>query len=246
MESIKDGVKRWARWAWISVQIKWLVLRKLVSSTIITVGFLFVVYSALVNTVYPSGFGFVDDTNRPFWTLLGSVSALVLVLIKPLWDWLKGDGYLRHVPVSDPDKTDMKQMAKFMKKAEDVTIYSGDFSYIYDHEPLYKILLDLAMRDNLTFISYKSKELVTVRSENKRGDKDCIITALVAAKKIFFDLPGKAKFSLIEKRGEEILLYKHSENGVDHVTIFRAANGMSKQLVETIKTLVGVATKNSS
>ena len=171
---------------------------------------------------------------------MGAVSAFVLVLIKPLWEWVKGDGYLKHVVVSDLDKTDMKQMAKFMKKAEDVTIYSGDFSYIYDHMPLYKILIDLAKRGNLTFISYKNKETVTSGSETKRGTKDCIINELIKADKMFFDMPGKAKFTLINRGGEEVFLYKHTEKGDDYVTVFQAANGMSKQLVETIKTLVNV------
>ena len=231
---------------WINIKTQWQILRRAFNIIVVLLGSLLIIYAALFNTVVPSGFGLVDDTNRLIWTQLGSLSALILVFIKPLWQLWKGDGYLKHVIVSELDKTDMRQMAKFMKNAENVTIYSGDFSYIYDHDPLYEILLDLAMRDNLTFISYKNESLVTSRSESKRDNKVCIISALVEKNKIFFDLPGRAKFSLIYKRGEDVLLYKHHENGTDYVTIFRAANGMSKQLVETIKTLVDIAITSGS
>lgn len=245
MADIIDRTKGRINQGWIFIEAQWHVLWRALSIIVVWVGGLLIIYGALVNTVVPSGFGLVDDNSRPLWTQLGSVSALLLGFIRPLWLSWKGDGHLRHVIVSERDQTDMKQMAKFMKNAENVTIYSGDFSYIYDHDPLYQILLNLAKRDNLTFISYKSQQSVTTSSSSERGEKECIISTLIKANRIFFEMSGRAKFSLISKRGEEVLLYKHHENEADYVTIFRAANGMSKQLVETIKTLVDVATKNA-
>jgi hypothetical protein len=245
MNAISDVLRGGVSRGWMLLAAKSKHFQRWLSLTLVIVCISFIAYCAWVNTVDPSGFGLIDTENQPFWVKLGPVSALVLVLLKPLWDSLKKDGSLKHIPVSNLDKTDMKQMAKFMKNAGRVTIYSGDFSYIYDHEPLYDILIDLARRGNLTFISYKSEETVTSSSLAKRGSKDCIITALVGSNKIFFDLSGEAKFSLIYRGGEEILLYKHSEMGIDHITIFQATNGMSKQLVETIKILVDVAITKS-
>lgn len=208
------------------------------SVILITLWILLIAYSALVNTLDPSGLGLVDDSSLPFWRGVGPVSALILLLLKPLWQATRSDGNLRHITVSDSDKTDMKQMAKYMKRADNVIIYSGDFSYIYSHEPLYETLLDLAERENLRFMSYKSERTVLSRSEAHRGSRECIIAKLLFTKNILFDLPYPAKFSLIYRGGEEVLLYRHRDTGADYVTVFKAGSGMSKKLVETIKTLV--------
>jgi hypothetical protein len=225
--------------AWI--KSKWQHWKRAISKTIIIIWIGLIAYSAWVNTLDPSGLGLLDSSSREFWTRFGPISALILVLFKPLWQAMRSDGSLRHIIVSDADKTDLKQMAKAMRNADEVTIYSGDFSYVYDYPPLYSILVELSERENLTFVSYKSKATVLARSEARRDGKTCVIATLIATGKIFFDVPGKAKFSLVYRRGEEVLLYRHREDSTDYITVFKASNGMSKQLVETVKTLVSVA-----
>jgi hypothetical protein len=218
----------------------WGTVKPALSLLILIAGVALIFISAWISAVDRNAFGLIDDSNRTFWTQVGPICGVFIGFARPLWNQLKKDGHLQHVRVSDSAKTDMKQMAKFMKKADRVTIYSGDFSYIYDYYPLYQILIDLAKRGNLTFISYKNETIVKEASESKKGEKDCIVQSLINANNIFFDVPGNAKFSLVYRRGEEVLLYRHRDKGVDFVTIFQATNGTSKQLVETIKTLVDI------
>lgn len=217
------------------------VVRQAIAVLIVVVGVALVAYSAWVNTIDPSGFGLLTENSRPFWLQTGSVSALLLVLIKPIWDIARGDGHLIRKPVSEANKTDMKQMARFMRGADRVIIYSGDFSYIYDHKPLFETLMDLASRGNLTFISYKSQETVVGKSELNRGSNECLISVLIKMNKIFFDLSCEAKYSLVYRRGEEVLLYRYRDKETDYVSIFRATNGMTRQLVETINKLSQLA-----
>lgn len=197
-----------------------------------------IAYSAYVNTLDPTGFGLLDQDDRAFWTKFGPISALVLVLMKSLWTAVKSDGSLQHIVVSDYDKTDMKQMARYMASADAVFIYSGDFSYVYDYQPLYNALHDLAARGNLALISYKSETTVLTQSEARRGEHECIVQRLIDDSKVSFDVPGRTKFSLVYKRGEEVLLYRHREAETEYVTVFKANNAPTKQLVETVRTLL--------
>lgn len=224
---------------------KWPTFRRSASIFVIGCWILLIAFSALVNTIAPTGFGLVSASAKPFWGQFGPISALLLVLLKPLWQATKSDGSLNHIIVSEKDQTDLKQMARYMKRADQVTIYSGEFSYIYDYEPLYEALLDLSDREGLTLISYKSQATVLARSEAKRGTKKCIIRALCETRSIAFGASGQAKFSLVRRRGEEVLLYRHREAGVEYVTVFKATNGMSKQLVDILKTLADIAEKHA-
>lgn len=205
-----------------------------------------VAYSAYVSTVDGTGFGILSESASKLWVKIGPPLALLLVLFRPLWQAAQGDGHLRHHAVSESDRTDQKKMAHFMKRADEVTIYSGDFSYIYDLDDLYFALKDLAQRGNLTLISYKSESVVKASSDAARGGKDCLISILSKSGKIHFDVQGRAKFSVIYRGGEEVLLYRHRDGGADWITVLRANNGMSKQLVEMIKTLTNVAVTSSA
>lgn len=227
----------------IWVKSKWSIIKRALAIFIVATGISLVAFSAWVNTFDPTGFGLLSDDDRMFWAKFGPISALFIVLAKSLWESIKSDGSLQHIIVSDIDKTDMKQMAKYMKGADAVVIYSGDFSYIYDYDPLYVILDDLSERENLRLISYKSEETVLARSELRREDRDCLVRRLMDTNKISFDVPGRAKFSLVYRRGEEVLLYRHREEETDYVTVFKAKNAMTKQLVETIKGLVEIVVK---
>ena len=199
-----------------------------------------VVFSVLVNTFDPTGLGLVDEKDRAFWSKFGPISALLLITLRSLWAIAKSDGSLKHIVVSEYDQTDVKQMAKYMSDADSVIIYSGDFSYIYEYDPLYEALDNLSHRENLILISYKSEETVKTQSESSKGSKNCIIEKLISTNSVYFDVKGKAKFSLVFKKGEEVLLYRHREENTDYVTVFKANNVQTKKLVETVKTLVDV------
>lgn len=223
--------------------LNWATFPKNAARFAIALGIIIVVWSAYVSTLDPTGLGLLDNKWREFWIKIGSVSALILIVVTPLWNLASGDGHLKSKVISEKNKDDLKTMAEFMKDADDVLIYSGDFSYIYDHTPLYNTLLDLAERENLRFISYKSSATVTAMSQQKRGQRKCLITELINRNNVVFDVSGKAKFSLIKRRGEEVLLYRHREENVDYVTVFKATNGMAKQIVRNMEVLTNAVVK---
>lgn len=203
---------------------------------LILIGLSLFLFSSYLSIFDNTAGGILSDDLSRLMTSFGAIAGLILIVLRPIWLMVMDDGHLTNIVVTHGE--DMRQMAKYMKSADKVVIYSGDFSYIYDHEPLAIVMRDLAARDELYLLSYKAKDLVLASSNSKRGDRDCLITALIDKGKIWFELPGKPKFSLVYRRGEEVLLYRHRSEGTEFVTIFKATKEMPKELIRILNMLV--------
>ncbi|WP_146107730.1 hypothetical protein [Porphyrobacter sp. HT-58-2] len=205
------------------------------SLVVLVFGIILFLFSSYLTIFDPTAGGFFTSEWSKFMATLGTISGVLLIVVRPLWQMAADDGHLINVVVTMDQ--DMREMAKYMKSADKVVIYSGDFSYIYQHPPLTKVMFDLAQRDELTLLSYKSREAVLASSARTRGQNPCLISQLIDAKKMQFNLPGKPKFSLVYRRGEEVLLYRHRSDGIEYVTIFKANKEMAKELVRILNML---------
>lgn len=209
--------------------------RRGASIVVIVVAIILFIFSSYLTIFDPTAGGLFTPQWSKFMAAVGAVSGAFLIVVKPLWQMAADDGHLINVVVTLDQ--DMREMAKYMKSADKVVIYSGDFSYIYKHAPLTKVMFDLAERGELTLLSYKSSASVLASSARSRGDYPCLISQLIETKKMQFDLPGKPKFSLVYRRGEEVLLYRHRSDGIEYVTIFKANKEMARELVRILNML---------
>lgn len=158
-------------------------------------------------------------------------------LMRLLTSFVRDSSYrfMDAVVVPKGSKADIRLMEKYMKQAEYVTIYSGDFSFVGEEIPLLEILSSHANRGNLTLISYKSR-LEVLKSMNQFGTQ--LVGLLESSGRIFFSSPARAKYSLIKAMGSEVLLYRYQNDGDDpHIGIFKGSDARSRQLLDTIEVL---------
>lgn len=118
------------------------------------------------------GFDIDNLTNNKYVSILGMISSVVAVLVT-LWfsvittikyfrqkHELRKKSLIKKEYIHEDGKDDLEVMYNYYKKADEVIVFSGDFSWLDKHEKLKEIILLLVYERKITFVSYKSEEFV--------------------------------------------------------------------------------------
>lgn len=159
------------------------------------------------------------------------VSAFVL-FIKDHYRRSPNDILQRH-RIYAGEHTDLKIMRDELNNASDVTIYSGDFSFIATYPPLQDTLRQLADRGNLTLISYKPE--IAVRGAAATTAHIHILDELQKRGRLHFDSPDDAKYSVVTRPGTKSLLFRFEDgDGSSYVGVIAANSNVSRALLDTV------------
>jgi len=105
------------------------------------------------------------------------------------------------LPVHVDGVDDIAIMYKYFHFAEEVTVYSGDFSWIMESQEMQCLIVALAKRNKLRFISYKTEDEVK-RALNDASVFDSLRPSFV------FGSGKRIKCSIVSYTGEKVFLYK--------------------------------------
>lgn len=135
-------------------------------------------------------------------------------------------------PVYEDGVDDLKVMLKYYKVANEVTVYSGDFSWVTKDEKLKIEVVRLASEQKISMISYKDESNVKAALNDSilfESLKDCFI----------FNSSVNKKCSLVRINNKAVFLYKVNNKvigGKNNVCILYG-RGDGEYLVESISSL---------
>lgn len=171
--------------------------------------------SRTINQTLLELFG-IDHSNfgkQEYQQVLSTIMAAVTVLVT-LWfavvtfikhihnkSVLRREGYIETNPVYQTGKEDLACMLKYFRSASEVTVFSGDFSWIKDNVELRNQVIRLADEEKISFISSKSKSRVKSAISN-----DSVFDSL--AHLFHFNSGIEVKCSIVSNNSNSVLLYK--------------------------------------
>lgn len=131
---------------------------------------------------------------------------------------------------------ELEIMNKYYKNADRIVAFSGDFSFINEHDELKRSVLDLASSGRITLISYKSEGSVKLALE-----KDSEFYH-VLKNFINYNSNVKLKASLIKRSGNNVFLYSLEEIHPDNTSFIKkicilTSRGEAAHLIGCIESL---------
>lgn len=179
-----------------------------------------------------------------YLSLLSSATGSVAVLVTLWFSVVTTVKYYNHrleverrslvqmIPVYEDGKEDLDVMLKFYRKAEHVTVYSGDFSWISLNKDLKNEIIRLVSEKKISLVSYKSEAIVkqAIQDDNLYEKLRIMFS---------FDSHVDKKCSLVQSGSRKMFLYKvdrELEGGNKSVCIL-FGKGEGEYLVESISSL---------
>ena len=160
--------------------------------------------------------------------------ALLPVLVLAKWRMrARRREVVRAMPVRDGNGDDLEIMRRYYKGAEEIIVFSGDFSWITESDPLQAEIRRLAKSEKIKLISYKTAAQV----ESAMGNPP-LFGELKAC--FAFQSPARVKCSLVSYTGGRVFLYRLSQPGVEggepKVCVLREAEN-TRPLLEALRVL---------
>ena len=172
------------------------------------------IYKDISNwTLNTAGISVADLNNQQYRSLLVSFTGSIAVLVT-LWfsiittikyiynrSELKRHSLIKKERIYQDGTDDLNVMLRFYKKADKVTVFSGDFSWINANTKLKSVILRLASEKKISLVSYKSRDDV-IKAIN---DTEIFETL---EPRFIFDNEMKIKCSLVNTNQSSAFLYK--------------------------------------
>jgi hypothetical protein len=151
----------------------------------------------------------VDTAYR----VLGIVAAFLLITI-PFVSMYSARIRFGRVRTTELNRInhDLELMRERYKGAKGLTIFSGDFSFVRDHEEFFQIFKRLINRNALRIISDASKAHV-IAGFGGTPEAESLIEKLELENRILFESPTPIKCSIVRKWDGSEVLYRFDGNG---------------------------------
>ena len=150
--------------------------------------------------VYISSLSFILNSLFVIITLFFSIVPL-LSIYKYRHDINKKQNIRTHI-IHQVGVDDLNLLKKYYQGAEDVIVYSGDFSWLAADTMMINIIKRLASESKLHLVSYKEMDKVRKGVNNEE-----LFTTILNC--LTFDSKKKFKCSFIRRRGTSVFLYRY-------------------------------------
>lgn len=171
---------------------------------VMAVGVLLVLYAEILHGSlrWASEETFSDIKKyTPFWFALAYIVQQTIALVK--WKVLHDVHFL---PIEG--EGDLKIMQRFIDKANNVEIVSGDFSFLDTDSDLQNRLKELAFSKKLKLVSYKPEQKVKDELKVKSTGRE-ILAKLKEDNSIVYDFPVEAKVTIVTHGRNRRMLFRY-------------------------------------
>ena len=140
------------------ITLFWLLYEKYSQSSTLT--------TFLSNLIWDGTESSLSDISSDFIAFTsGSVSLILTVYAfcqyRKAQDNIKKASPIQTIKIKEDGIDDLKVMLPYYKKAEKVTVFAGDFSWITQNEEMLEAILALVNKQAINFVSYKTEEIVS-------------------------------------------------------------------------------------
>lgn len=141
---------------------------------------------------------------------------------------------------------DLDMMDRAYEGADNLVVFSGDFSFLREHNDLCAKIANLAKARKIMMISSKVREDVYSQLASEAHTK-ALLEQAEAQEVIRYDVPLEIKFSLISHRGRKQILYKYRAPGFgeDEMMCILTETEQSRYLVDVLDKIVAYVRSKS-